>query len=106
MNIQTQSPKTKGNDRAPAQKPDSQQQDVDQQTKEGDDAANSEEQRDQEAIERIRRRNCETAKEALKTLEQNARVQVEENGERRYLSPEEKEAQRKRYEKARDENCD
>jgi len=106
MNIQTQSPKTKGNDRAPAQKPDSQQQDVDQQTKEGDDAANSEEQRDQEAIETIRRRNCETAKEALKTLEQNARVQVEENGERRYLSPEEKEAQRKRYEKARDENCD
>ncbi|WP_166646103.1 DUF4124 domain-containing protein [Halospina denitrificans] len=105
MNVQTRSPETKGNDRAPAQEPDSQQE-GDQESGEPDEAASEEEQRDQEAIERIRRRNCETAKEALKTLEQNARLQVEENGERRYLSPEEKEAKRKRYEKVRKENCD
>ena len=56
--------------------------------------------------EAIREQNCEAARQALKTLEQNARVQVMEDGERRYLSPEEKEAERKRYERIRDENCD
>jgi len=60
-------------------------------------------QKDREAI---REQNCEAARQALKTLEQNARVQVMEDGERRYLSPEEKEAERERYEKIRDENCD
>ena len=54
----------------------------------------------------IRKKNCEAARQALKTLKQNARVQVMEDGERRYLSPEEKEAERKRYERIRDENCD
>ena len=61
---------------------------------------------DQEEREAIRQQNCEAAREALKTLEQNARVQVMEDGERRYLSPEEKAAERERYEKIRDENCD
>lgn len=63
------------------------------------------EQTDQDR-EAIRSKNCEAARQALKTLEQNARVQVMEDGERRYLSPEEKAAERKRYEKIRDENCD
>ncbi len=61
---------------------------------------------DQQKRERIRQQNCETARQALKTLEQNARVQVKENGERRYLSPEEKAAERKRFERIREENCD
>ncbi|MGM0451026.1 MAG: DUF4124 domain-containing protein [Pseudomonadota bacterium] len=61
---------------------------------------------DQKEREEIREQNCEAAREALKTLEQNARVQVMEDGERRYLSPEEKEAERERYEKIQDENCD
>ncbi|MEQ6886220.1 DUF4124 domain-containing protein [Salicola sp. Rm-C-2C1-2] len=54
----------------------------------------------------IRRKNCEAARQALKTLDQNARVQVMEDGERRYLSPKEKAAERKRYEKIRDKNCE
>ena len=44
-----------------------------------------------EAVAEARRENCEAAREALKMLRENARVQVEENGERRYLSPEEME---------------
>ncbi|MGM0435070.1 MAG: DUF4124 domain-containing protein [Pseudomonadota bacterium] len=66
----------------------------------------TQEEEGQQDREAIREKNCETAREALKTLEQNARVQVMEDGERRYLSPEEKEAERERYEKIRDENCD
>lgn len=61
---------------------------------------------DQKEREEIRQQNCEAARQALKTLEQNARVQVMEDGERRYLSQEEKEAERERYEKLQDENCD
>ena len=60
---------------------------------------------EQKEREAIRQQNCEAAREALKTLEQNARIQVKEDGERRYLSPEEKAAKRKRYETIRDENC-
>ncbi|WP_077529098.1 DUF4124 domain-containing protein [Vreelandella utahensis] len=60
----------------------------------------------QQDRETIREQNCEAARQALETLKQNARVQVMEDGERRYLSPEEKEAERERYEKIRDENCD
>lgn len=101
MSVQTRSPKADGNDSTP-QQPSEPEQD----RNEEDENASEQEQQDQEAIERLRKRNCETAKKALKTLEQNARVQVEEDGERRYLSPEEKEAQRERYEKAREENCD
>ena len=48
---------------------------------------------EQKKREEIRQQNCETARQALKTLEQNARVQVKEDGERRYLSPEEKAAE-------------
>jgi len=62
---------------------------------------------DKEAVAEAKRRNCERAKESLAMLDNNARVQVEdEDGERRYLSPEEMEEQRKRYEKMRDENCE
>ena len=62
---------------------------------------------DREAVAEARRRNCERAKEALETLANNARVQVrDDDGQRRYLSPEEKESQRKRYAKMRDENCE
>lgn len=62
---------------------------------------------DKEAVAEAKRRNCERAKEALQTLANNARVQVkDDDGQRRYLSPEEKEKQRKRYETMRDENCE
>ena len=106
MSIQTRSPKPENISQEPAQEPDRrQQQSAPDSGDESESAASDQEQKDQEAIERLRQRNCEKAKEALKMLEQNARVQVEENGERRYLSPEEKEAERKRYEKAREENC-
>lgn len=105
VDIQTRSPEAPaGNQSAPESTPE--QEDSDQNGDEGEEEASTQEERDQEAVDRVRQRNCERAKEALKTLEENARVQVEEDGERRYLSPEEKEAERERYEKARDENCD
>ena len=105
MNVQTRSSK-------PASGGDSQAQN---ESGTGDDDRESDErdegnedgnnQRDSEAVAEARRENCEAAREALKMLDENARVQVEEDGERRYLSPEEKEAERERYEEIRDENC-
>lgn len=53
-----------------------------------------------------REENCKKVQKALKTLKNNARVQVKEDGKRRYLSPEEKTAKRKEYEKLRDKYCD
>lgn len=106
MNIQTRSPEpsTSGDSKAQNLSGTGNGDDGASDQDEGDTDSNN--QRDSEAVAKARRENCEAAREALKMLEENARVQVEENGERRYLSPEEKEAERKRYEQIRDENCD
>ena len=38
-------------------------------------------------------------------INSNARIRVEENGETRYLSPEEIEQQRQKFQEIADENC-
>ncbi|CAN0602463.1 unnamed protein product, partial [Ectocarpus sp. 12 AP-2014] len=38
-------------------------------------------------------------------LERNSRIRVEENGEQRYLSPEEIQEQRQKFEDIASENC-
>jgi hypothetical protein len=70
----------------------------------------SQEQRRQEtAVEEARRKqreaNCATARSNLDVINSNARIQVEENGERRYLAPEEIDEQRRRFQEIADENC-
>ncbi|MFO7530518.1 MAG: DUF4124 domain-containing protein [Marinobacter sp.] len=63
------------------------------------------EQAEMEAIRKQREANCATAQSNLRVIDSNARIQVEENGERRYLSPEEIAEQRMRFEKVAEENC-
>ncbi|WP_323751931.1 DUF4124 domain-containing protein [Marinobacter sp.] len=59
----------------------------------------------EEANRKQREANCETAKTNLKVISSNARIRVEENGELRYLSPEEIDAQREQFEAFAEENC-
>ncbi|QSP96136.1 DUF4124 domain-containing protein [Marinobacter salinisoli] len=58
-----------------------------------------------EAREKQRVANCETARTNLKVIDSNARVHVEEDGERRYLSPEEIAEQRQKFQQVANENC-
>jgi len=58
-----------------------------------------------EAIRKQREANCATAQSNLKIIDSNARIQVQEDGERRYLSPEEIAEQRMKFEKIAEENC-
>ncbi|RBW48221.1 DUF4124 domain-containing protein [Marinobacter sp. F3R11] len=61
------------------------------------------------AVEAARRKqreaNCETARTNLEVIENNARIRIEENGEMRYLSPEEIAKQREKLEEIAAENC-
>ncbi|MFV8572633.1 DUF4124 domain-containing protein [Marinobacter sp. SBS5] len=59
----------------------------------------------EEANRKQREANCETAKANLKVIGSNARIRVEEDGEQRYLSPEEIEEQRQKFEDIANENC-
>jgi hypothetical protein len=67
------------------------------------------EQRQETAVEEARRKqretNCETARSNLEVIERNARIRVEENGEQRYLSPEEIAEKRAEFERIAEENC-
>lgn len=49
--------------------------------------------------------NCENARSNLKVIESNARIRIEDNGQMRYLSPEEIAEQRSKLEKIAAENC-
>lgn len=49
--------------------------------------------------------NCENARSNLKVIESNARIRIEDNGEMRYLSPEEIAEQRSKLEEIATENC-
>jgi hypothetical protein len=68
------------------------------------------EQREENAVEKARRKqreaNCQTARSNLSILKRNSRIRVEEAGEQRYLSEEEIEEQRKKFEVVAEENCD
>ncbi|MBW0149444.1 DUF4124 domain-containing protein [Marinobacter sp. CAU 1620] len=67
------------------------------------------EQRRETAAEEARRKqrdaNCATARSNLDVIDSNARIRVEENGEQRYLSPEEIADQRQKFQEIADENC-
>ncbi|MBZ2170091.1 DUF4124 domain-containing protein [Marinobacter sp. F4216] len=58
-----------------------------------------------EAREKQRAANCETARSNLKVIDSNARIHVEDNGEKRYLSPEEIAEQRQKFQQVAEENC-
>ena len=59
----------------------------------------------QEARRKQREANCATARSNLEIINSNARIRTEENGEVRYLSPEEIEERRKQFQKIAEENC-
>ena len=59
----------------------------------------------EEALRKQREANCATASSNLEVIESYARIRVEENGEMRYLTPEEIEEQRKQFEEIAAENC-
>jgi hypothetical protein len=67
------------------------------------------EKRKETAVQEARRKqqeaNCATARTNLDVINSNARIRVEDNGEQRYLSPEEIEEKRSLFEKIADENC-
>ena len=71
--------------------------------------AAEQQQREESAVEEARRKqreaNCATARSNLEVINSNARIRVEENGETRYLSPEEIEQQRQKFQEIADENC-
>ncbi|MDX1590206.1 MAG: DUF4124 domain-containing protein [Oleiphilaceae bacterium] len=58
-----------------------------------------------EELARQHKANCEAARSALETMDNYARLQIEENGERRYLTPEEIQERRQRLEGIREESC-
>jgi len=62
------------------------------------------------AVEAARRKqrvaNCESARSNLKVIDSNARIRIEENGEMRYLAPEEIAEQREKLEEVAAENCE
>lgn len=58
-----------------------------------------------EAQRKQREANCKTAKTNLDILSTNGRIKVEENGEQRYLSPEEIDQKRQQFQAIADENC-
>lgn len=59
----------------------------------------------QEARRKQREANCATARSNLRVIDSNARIRVEENGEQRYLSPEEIAEKRRQFEDIAAENC-
>jgi len=71
--------------------------------------ADEAEKREESAVEEARRKqreaNCATARSNLKILDRNSRIRVEEDGEQRYLSPEEIDEQRQKFQEIADENC-
>ncbi|MCK0164990.1 DUF4124 domain-containing protein [Marinobacter sp. S6332] len=62
------------------------------------------------AVEAARRKqreaNCETARSNLEVIQNNARIRIEENGEMRYLTPEEIDEQRKKLEEIAAKSCE
>ncbi|NMT65529.1 DUF4124 domain-containing protein [Marinobacter orientalis] len=67
------------------------------------------ERQQESAVKKARRKqreaNCETARSNLSILKRNSRIRVEEDGEQRYLSPQEIEEQREKFEEVAEENC-
>jgi len=60
---------------------------------------------DMDALAEQHAQNCEQARRNLETIETNPRLQVEEDGERRYLTPEEIAEHRAEAEAVKEESC-
>lgn len=73
--------------------------------RQADEAEKREESAAEEARRKQREANCETARSNLRILDRNSRIRVEEDGEQRYLSPEEIDEQRQKFQEIADENC-
>lgn len=71
--------------------------------------AEESERRQESAAEEARRKqqeaNCETAQTNLALIQRNSRIRIEEEGELRYLTPEEIEQKKQRFETIAEENC-
>lgn len=61
--------------------------------------------RKEEAAQKQRAKNCEIAKKNLETMTNNARIKVEENGEQRYLTPQEIEEKRNEFNAIEEKDC-
>lgn len=59
----------------------------------------------EEARQKQRAANCSTAQTNLEVMANNARIRIEEEGEMRYLTPEEIAEKRTRFEEIVAENC-
>ncbi len=59
----------------------------------------------QEARRKQREANCATARSNLKLLSQTGRIRIEENGEQRFLTPEEIQQKREEFEQIAADNC-
>lgn len=59
----------------------------------------------EEARQKQRKANCETAQSNLNVINSNTRIRVDDNGEQRYLAPEEIEEQRQKFQQIADDNC-
>ena len=60
----------------------------------------------EEARQKQRKANCETARSNLSILRTSSRIRIEEDGQQRYLSAEEIEEQRVKFQEIADQNCD
>jgi hypothetical protein len=68
-------------------------------------AANQAESAVERARQKQREANCATARANLDVISTTARIRVDENGEMRYLTPEEIDAKRQEFEDLAAENC-
>lgn len=88
------------------QQPKSPQQQLEEmQSRDADAAGKREESSVDEARRKQREANCETAQSNLNIIERNSRIRIEEDGEQRYLSQEEIQEQREKFQEIADENC-
>ncbi|MGP4843827.1 DUF4124 domain-containing protein [Marinobacter sp. 1Y8] len=61
--------------------------------------------RKEEAAQKQRAKNCEIAKKNLVTMTNNARIKVEENGEQRFLTPQEVDEKRDEFNAIVERDC-
>ncbi|TBW50982.1 DUF4124 domain-containing protein [Marinobacter halodurans] len=70
-----------------------------------DQAEKDKQSREEEAQAKQREKNCEIATKNLQTINSHARIKISENGEQRYLTPEEIQKKKDEFQKIIDEDC-
>ncbi|WP_228735968.1 hypothetical protein [Marinobacter sp. LV10MA510-1] len=53
----------------------------------------------------LRQTNCDAARQNLEIISNNARIRVSEDGEQRFLTPDEISLQKQKYEEIVEQNC-